>query len=143
MWYSSWYGAGVDATLDRLIALLDAADTESAGTSVRLPTGLREAATVAAELGLISSTTEVTVRGLRSELELVARRAALEEHYIAHPQVRPQLWELAQMAAELNAHPLAGRTDLIRIAAQNLVRISPDPTPAEVLAYAAGLAAAA
>ncbi|MDN5860144.1 MAG: hypothetical protein L0H84_16140 [Pseudonocardia sp.] len=133
----------MDARLERLLDLLDSVETESVGTSVRLPARLRDAAVVAAELGLISSTSELTTRGLRAELELVARRAVLEAHYEEYPRARPDLAEIAQMAAELHAHPLAGRPDLIRKAADDLARIVPDPSPAEVLAYAAGLAAAA
>lgn len=133
----------MDVRLERLIDLLDSVDTESVGTSVRLPAALRDAAAVASELGLVSSTSELTTRGLRGELELVAQRAILEAHYEEYPQARPDLGEIAQMAADLHAHPLACRPDLIRQAADDLVRIVPDPSPAEVLAYAAGLAAAA
>lgn len=133
----------MDERLDRLIDLLDSVDTESVGTSVRLPAALRDAAAVAAELGLVSSTSELTTRGLRAELELVAQRAILDAHYEQYPHARPDLGEIAQMAAELNSHPLADRPDLIRRAAEDLVRIVPDPSPDEVLAYAAGLAAAA
>lgn len=133
----------MDARLVRLIDLLDSVDTESVGTSVRLPAALRAAAAVAAELGLVSSTSELTTRGLRAELEHLAQRAILDAHYDEYPQARPDLAEIAQMAAELDAHPLANRPDLIRRAAQDLARIVPDPSPYEVLAYAAGLAAAA
>ncbi|MBC8093833.1 MAG: hypothetical protein H7Y15_18230 [Pseudonocardia sp.] len=45
-------------------------------------------------------------------------------------------------AAEICAHPLASRPDLVRRAASELVHIVDAPSPGEVLAYAAGLAAA-
>lgn len=133
----------MDPRLERLLDLLDSVNAESVGTSVRLPAALRDAAVVATEMGLVSSTSELTTRGLRDALESVAQRAVLDAHYEEHPSARPELWEIALMSAELNAHPLADRPDLIQRAADELARIVPGPTPAEVLAYAAGLAAAA
>lgn len=133
----------MDPRLTRLLDLLDATDAESVGTSVRLPSSLREAAGIAIELGLVSSTSELTTRGLRAELELAARRAVLDAHYEQYPHARPDLGEVAQMAAELNGHPIAARPDLIGRAAVELRDLVEDPSPDEVLAYAAGLAAAA
>lgn len=133
----------MDQRLTRLLDLLDSVNAESVGTSVRLPTALRDAAAVAIEMGLVSSTSELTTRGLREALESIAQRAVLDAHYEQYPSARPDLWEVALMSAELNAHPLADRPELIRRAAADLVVIVPDPSPAEVLAYAAGLAAAA
>jgi hypothetical protein len=43
----------------------------------------------------------------------------------------------------MSGHPLAARPELVRRAADELVRIVDDPSSDEVLAYAAGLAAAA
>lgn len=129
--------------MERFLDLLDSVNAESVGTSVRLPSALREAASVAIEMGLVSSTSEVTTWGLRDALESIAQRAVLDAHYEEYPSARPDLWEIALMSAELNAHPLADRPELVRRAAEELVRIVPDPSPAEVLAYAAGLAAAA
>jgi len=134
----------VDDDLRRLLDLLDQVDDgATVGTSVRLPVALRDAATVAARAGLLSSVTEATVRGLHSELVAVANRAVLDAHYREHPDARPQRWEIAVAAAELSGHPLAGRLDLVRRAADELARIVDDPSPDEVLAYAAGLASAA
>ncbi len=130
--------------LERLLDLLDRVDDgATVGTSVRLPVALRDAAVVAVRAGLLSSVTEVTVRGLQAELEAVANRAVLEAHYREHPEARPARWEVAIAAAELSGHPLAACPDLVRRAADELVRIVDDPSPDEVLAYAAGLAAAA
>jgi hypothetical protein len=137
----------VDDDVLRLLELLDrldgAADGATVGTSVRMPTALRDAAAAAVRAGLLSSVTEVTVRGLQAELEAVANRAVLDAHYGEHPEARPDRWDVAMAAAELSAHPLATRPDLVRRAADELGRIVADPSPDEVLAYAAGLAAAA
>jgi hypothetical protein len=94
-------------------------------------------------MGLAASTTELTVRGLRDELEAFAQRAVLDEHYRAHPQARPDLAEVAMAAAEIDGNPLAQRPDLVRRAAVEVEKIKDHPTPDDVLLYAAGLAAAA
>lgn len=133
----------MDARLVRLLDLLDAAEGETVGTSIRLPVTLRDAAVVAAELGFAGSTTELTVRGLRELLETAARRAVLDAHYEAHPDARPDLAEIALAAAQLDGNPLAARPELVRRSAAEIVAIIDDPTPDEVLSYAAGLAAAA
>jgi hypothetical protein len=133
----------VDGDLAVLLDLLDAADSgTTVGTSVRLPTALRDAAVVAVRAGLLPSVTDVTVRGLRSELEAVANRAVLDQHYREHPDARPERWEIALATAEISGHPLAAQPQMIRRAADELARIVDDPTPDEVLAYASGLAAA-
>ncbi|MGH3886739.1 MAG: hypothetical protein ACRDSZ_09250 [Pseudonocardiaceae bacterium] len=135
----------MDPRLERLLDLLDgsAGDTTGAtvGTSVRLPGNLREAAVLAAELGLAASTTELTVRGLRDALEAFAQRAVLDAHYRSHPDVRPDLAEIALAAAEIDDNPLAARPDLVRRAAAEVGRVKNDPGPDDVLLYAAGLAA--
>jgi hypothetical protein len=133
----------MDPRLVRLLDLLDAIEGETVGTSVRLPVALRDAAVVAAEMGLAGSTTELTVRGLRDLLEAIAQRAVLDAHYEAHPDARPDLAEIALAAAQLDRHPLAERPELVRRAAAEIVSVIDDPTPDEVLSYAAGLAAAA
>lgn len=133
----------MDQRLERLLDLLDTVDGESVSTSVRLPRALREAAAVAAEAGLISSASDVTVRGLRAELQLVARRAVLDAHYEQFPETRPDLAEIALMAAELYSHPLANSPDLIRRAAAEIAFHTEQPSVQEVLAFASGLAAAA
>ncbi len=143
LWYHRWYGPAMDQRLLQLLDLLDVSDGETVGTSVRLPLALRDAAVLAAEMGLANSTTDLTVRGLRDHLEAVAQRAVLDAHYRRHPQVRPDLAEIAQVAAEMEGNPLAHRPELIRRAASEIRLLCEDPTPDEVLLYAAGLAAAA
>lgn len=133
----------MDRRLRRLIELLDEVGEETVNTSVRLPVRLRDAASVAAEMGLASSTTELTVRGLRDTLEAFTQRAVLDAHYRAHPEARPDLAEVALAAAEIDGNPLVDRPDLIRRAAQEIRAIKDDPVPDDVLLYAAGLAAAA
>jgi hypothetical protein len=129
--------------LEDLLDLLDSETDEKIGTSIRLPANLRRAATIASEMGLAVSMTELTVRGLRDVLEGFAQLQALEAHYQEHPQARPTLAELALAAAELDANPLAGRPDLIERAASEIGSVKDDPTSEDVLLYAAGLASAA
>jgi len=133
----------MDRLLQRLLDLLDASGEDTVGTSVRLPTNLRDAAAVAAEMGLAASTTELTVRGLRDALEAFAQRAVLDAHYRAHPDARPDLAEVALAAAEIDGSTLAKRPELVRRAAAEVSAVKDDPTPDDVLLYAAGLAAAA
>lgn len=79
----------MDPRLERLLDLLDGSAEITVGTSVCLPGNLREAAVLAAELGLAASTTELTVRGLRDALEAFAHRAVLDAHYRSHPDAMP------------------------------------------------------
>ena len=133
----------MDGDLQRLLDLLDQVDdAATVGTSVRLPVALRDAAAVAVRAGLLSSVTEVTVRGLQAELEQVANRAVLDEHYREHPEARPSRWEVASQRPNCPGTHWQ-RAQLVRRAADEVVRIVDDPSPDEVLAYAAGLAAAA
>lgn len=132
----------MDRRLVRLLDLLDAPADDTVGTSVRLPTQLREAAALAAKLGLTDSTTDLTVRGLRDALEAVAARAVLDAHYRDHPGIRPGLAEVALAAAQIDGSPLADRPDLVERAAVEIGTIKSTPTPDDVLLYAAGLAAA-
>ncbi|MHB8463260.1 MAG: hypothetical protein ACYDH6_21910 [Acidimicrobiales bacterium] len=133
----------MDRRLRQLLDLLDETDQDTVNTSVRLPVRLRDAAALASEMGLAASTTELTVRGLRDVLEAFAQRSVLDAHYRAHPQARPDLAEIAQVAAELDGNPLAQRPELIRRAAEEVRGLRADPDPDDVLLYAAGLAAAA
>lgn len=133
----------MERRLRKLLDFLESAEGETVGTSVRLPANLRDAATVAAEMGLAESTTELTVRGLRDVLDAFAQRAILDEHYRSHPDARPDLAEIALASAELDGNPLAGHPDLVRRAADEVVALRNDPSPDDVLLYAAGLAAAA
>lgn len=133
----------MDRRLEQLLDLLDAVTDDTVGTSVRLPVNLRDAAAVAADLGLIGSTTELTVRGLRDALDAFAQRAVLDTHYDAHPHARPDLTEVALATAEIDGNPIAAKPDLVRRAAREIGSIRDDPTPDDVLIYAAGLAATA
>jgi hypothetical protein len=138
-----WYSCDVDRRLKRLLDLLDATGEDTVNTSVRLPARLRDAAALAATMGLAGSTTELTVKGLRDTLEAFAQRAVLDAHNRAHPAARPDLAEVALAAAEIDGNPLAERPDLIRRAADAVQALKADPDPDDVLLYAAGLAAAA
>ena len=133
----------MDRRLKRLLDLLDATEGASVNTSIRLPAGLRDAAALAAGMGLAGSTTELTVKGLRGALEAFAQRAVLDAHYKAHPASRPDLAEVALAAAEMDGNPLAEQPELIRRAADAVQRLKADPDPDDILLYAAGLAAAA
>lgn len=133
----------MDRRLKQLLDLLDTPGADTVNTSVRLPAALRDAAALAAAMGLAGSTTELTVRGLRDTLEAFAQRAVLDAHYRAHPATRPDLAEVALATAELDGNPLAERPDLIRRAADAVSQLKHDPDPDDVLLYAAGLAAAA
>jgi hypothetical protein len=128
--------------LKLLLDLLNASPEDTVGTSVRLPTNLRDAAMVAVDMGFAASTTELTVRGLQDALEAFAQRAALDAHYEEHPHARPDLAEIALMTAEVDGSPLANRPELVRRAATEIRSVKDDATPDDVLIYAAGLAAA-
>jgi hypothetical protein len=57
-----------------MVELLASSRDETVGTSVRIPIDLRDAAAIAAELGLADSITELTVRGLRDKLDALGGR---------------------------------------------------------------------
>lgn len=133
----------MDRRLKRLLDLLEAAGEDTVNTSVRLPAALRDAAALAATMGLAGSTTELTVKGLRDTLEAFAQRAVLDAHYRQHPAAQPELAEVALAAAEIDGNPLAERPELIRRAAIAVQNIKADADPDDVLLYAAGLADAA
>lgn len=127
--------------LDRINELLDRTDSESIGTSMRIPTALRDAAAIAvSELGAASSTTTLTTDALRDRLEAIVMENALEAHFTVHPELRPTLAELATMAAEMDGNPLANRPELIRQAADAVVRRRPDADSDDVLLWAEALA---
>ncbi len=130
--------------LTRINELLDSTDAESVGTSMRIPTALRDAAAIAVnELGAASSTTTLTTDALRDRLEAIVMEAALEAHFTAHPKLRPTLAELAIVAAEMDGHPLADRPELIRRAAAAVVERRPHADADDVLLWAEALASGA
>lgn len=125
------------AAIERIGLLLATDDGETANTSMRLPTALRDAAAIAVnELGAAPSTTALTTAALRSTLEAVVMQAALEQHYLEHPQTRPSLADRAVAAAELDGHPLARKPAMLRRAATQIMRVRPDADADDVLLWA-------
>jgi hypothetical protein len=124
-----------------LFTLLDRLDADgpTVVSSVRQPAALKEALKVAVELGLDANANDATVQAVRDRVEAFAQRRALDAHYVAHPDVRPTLAELAQAAAELDGDPLADEPALLRRAAQEILGLRPDASADDVLVYAAGI----
>jgi hypothetical protein len=123
--------------IERISQLLSSDMTETSNTSMRIPTALRDAATLAAkELGVAPSATALTTAALRSALEAAIMQAVLDEHYERYPDSRPDLGDLAVAAAEQDGNPLAARPDLIRRAAAELSARHPGPEPEDVLLWA-------
>jgi hypothetical protein len=91
-------------------------------------------------MGLAGSITELTVRGLRDKLDAIANHAVLEEHFRQYPEARPSLAEVALAGAYIDGNPLKDRPELIERAAARIVSLMDDPSPDDVLVYAAGLA---
>lgn len=130
--------------LARISELLDRTDAESVGTSMRIPTALRDAAAIAvSELGAASSTTTLTTDALRERLEAIVMESALEDHFAEHPELRPTLAELAIVAADMDGNPLAARPELIRRAAAAVVERRPHADADDVLVWAEALASGA
>ena len=129
--------------IDQISRLLDSSAEETTNTSMRLPVTLRDAAALAVrELGVAPSTTALTATALRAMLEAVVMQAVLDAHYRQHPRARPSLAELAIAAAELDGHPLAGRPDLLRQAADEITRTRPDADADDVVLWAEARASA-
>src|SRR5690606_5261793 len=114
---------------------------ESVVTSVRVPEGLRHAATVLQQAGLISSWNELLVQGARDRVEAIAHRAGLDAHYAEHPELRPAVAEVALALARMDANELADEPELIEQAATELIALRPDATADDVLTYATALRA--
>jgi hypothetical protein len=130
--------------LARIGELLDRDDGETVGTSMRIPTALRDAAaTAVAELGVAPSTTALATDALRSRLEAILVEAALAAHYQEHPEGRPSLAELAIAAAEMDGNPLAATPELIRAAADEVVARYPGADADDVLLWAEARASSA
>lgn len=124
-------------SIDRMSQLLDERSSETSNTSMRIPTALREAAVLAVqELGVASSVTALTADALRATLEAVVMQAVLDDHYEQYPEARPSLGDLAVAAAELDAHPLAGRPDRLRQAAAEIAECHPEASADDVLLWA-------
>ena len=137
MWYTSWMDRA--AAIDHIVGLLEGPDEPTANTSMRLPDNLRKAAALAVgALGMAPSTTLFTAEALRGELEHVAFRAALDEHYAEHPQVRPTLAELALAMALVDGSDLAEDPGALERAATAVQSWKPDADADDVLTWAAG-----
>lgn len=123
--------------LTRISELLDRTEEGTVGTSMRIPSALREAAALAvAELGAASSTTALATDALRSRLEAIVIEGALVAHYERHPKAKPSLAELAIAAAELDGNPLVATPEVIRKAAKEIVKRRPDADADDVLLWA-------
>jgi hypothetical protein len=123
--------------LDRINELLDAEDSSTVNTSMRLPTALRDAAALAVEhLAVAPSTTTLAAAALRSVLETAVMEAALQAHYRVHPEARPSLAEVALALAAQDGSPLAGRPDLIEQAAADVLARHPEADGDDVLLWA-------
>lgn len=128
--------------LGRFLDLLRSTDESTAGTSIRLPENLREAAGLATEMGLAASLSELTVKGLRDVLEAISWRLVLEEHYRQHPESRPSLVEVAKAAAAVDDNPILDEPELIEEAAAWASEHRPDADGDDVLWLAMGLSLA-
>ena len=123
--------------LDQIIDLLDDDDAPTVNTSMRLPSALRDAASLAVEhLGVARSTTTLTAAALRAALETAVMEAALESHYGEHPAARPSLAEVALALAAQDGSPLADRPQRIRRAAAEVTARHPDADADAVLLWA-------
>lgn len=130
-----------DDVISRLLSLLEADETETVNTSMRLPAALRTAAALAvSELGVAPSTTQFTAAAVREALHTAVMTAVLEQHYRDHPEVRPDLAEVAGALAAQDGSPLADRPDLLERAAREVVAVRPAADADDVLLWAQGLA---
>lgn len=111
-------------------------------TSVRLSNSLREAVKAAVKAGMDANPNDAMLNAVRDRLEAFTQRLALDLHYERYPGVRPSLGEIAIAAAQLDDSPLAHDHDLLRRAADEVVRVKPDADADDVLVYAAALQAA-
>ena len=134
-----------ETAVERISELLDSAGAGTSNTSMRIPTALRDAASLAvSELGVAPSATALTTTALRSTLEAIVLQAALDDHYRQYPESRPDLGDLAVAAAEIDDHPLAADPARLRRAAIQIASRHPGASPDDVLlwAEAQGFAAA-
>jgi hypothetical protein len=123
--------------LDEINRLLDADTDATVNTSMRLPSTLRDAASLAVRhLGVADSTTSLTAAALRRVLEAAVTEAALEEHFAQHPHARPSLAEVALALAAQDGSPLAERPELLEHAATQVLARHPDAEADDVLLWA-------
>lgn len=134
---------GTIEAVEQITRLLDSSDAETTNTSMRLPVALRDAAALAVrELGVATSTTALAATELRAVLEAVVMQAVLDAYYEPHPTARPSLAELTIATAELDGHPLAAYSELLREAAAEITRTHPDVDADDVLLWAEARASA-
>jgi hypothetical protein len=125
------------AALDELTRLLDADDTETVNTSMRLSVSLRDAAALAVtHFDAAPSATNLAAAALRQSLETLAMETALRLHYRQHPDAQPTLAEIAHALAVQDGSPLADRPDLIAAAAAAVIELRPDADADDVLLWA-------
>ena len=123
--------------LDEINRLLDADADTTVNTSMRLPSTLRDAASLAVRhLRVADSTTSLTAAALRRVLEAAVTEAALEEHFAQHPQARPSLAEVALALAAQDGSPLAEHPELLERAATQVLARRPDAEADDVLLWA-------
>jgi len=127
----------IEEVIDTITALLDADDDSTVNTSMRIPSALRDAASLAVDhLGVASSTTALTSDVLRSAIETAVMAAALEAHYRRAPDARPTLAETALALAAQDGSPLAARRELVERAAADVLARRPDADADDVLLWA-------
>jgi hypothetical protein len=123
--------------IDEIQRLLDADDTETVNTSMRLPASLREAAALAVtHLGVAASTTTLTATALQHALETAVMDAALQAHYRQHPDAEPSLAEVALALAAQDGSPLATDPERIDRAAAEVAARHPRADADDVLLWA-------
>lgn len=117
------------ATVEDLFVALDSVESDlgTVTTSVRLPSGLRDALRIAVEVGAIESITTGITDSLRQTLEDVALRLVLDGHYEQHPEDRPSLADLAFAEAQLAGNFLAEQPERLARAA-DWVEANLEPT---------------
>lgn len=125
------------AAFDELNRLLDADETATVNTSMRLTVSLRDAALLAVEhLNAAPSATAMAASALRQSLETFAMETALRLHYQEQPHARPTLAEVALALAAQDGSPLADRPDLLAAAASAVIERHPDADADDVLLWA-------
>lgn len=129
------------AKLDELLKALRRDEGGTKVTSVRRPRSLDAALQAAVAMGWAPSANEGANRALRDELEAFALGAALDAHLAKHPGLTPDLAGVALAVAELRHDPLADSPDLVRSAADEIVKVKSDATPDDVLVWALSMQA--
>ena len=122
--------------LDDLLAALRREEGGTKVTSVRRPRSLDAALQAAVAMGWAASANDGANRALRDELEAFALGAALDAHLAETPELTPDLAGVAVAVAELRHDPLADKPDLVRAAAEDIIKVKSDATPDDVLVWA-------